>query len=247
VAISRPDAQREAWSVRKVFGCVLVWLACCGSTAQADEWMIPEPQGYHARGFGHVAEIFPPHSRRNDGDRPLCYFYAVGYPGTAWTVDARLEWKAVLINARMPYQALVSPQGDLVTLNEYGAVGYDNAVVIYDRRGGLVKAYAFDALLPADEISRQEAAGTITLSMSSRWWNRDAEYYFTAEPARLYIVLRGGNALEFSLQDGSFRYGPATGFAPLGALRAAPFANERAEVWATSLRFSSISDTLAGH
>jgi len=44
--------------------------------------------------------------------------------------DAELKWQAPLVNERKPYQAVISPQGDLVTLNEHGSIGYGNAVVI---------------------------------------------------------------------------------------------------------------------
>ena len=53
-----------------------------GASARADDWVRPEPTSFHSRGFGYVAEIFPPRSRQNSGDKPLCYFYELGYPGS---------------------------------------------------------------------------------------------------------------------------------------------------------------------
>jgi hypothetical protein len=41
---------------------------------------------------------------------------------------------APLVNERKPYQAVISQQGDLVTLNEHGSIGYGNVVVIYRPR-----------------------------------------------------------------------------------------------------------------
>jgi hypothetical protein len=219
--------------------------ALLGSTALADDWVRPAPTSFHARGFGFVAEIFPPMSRQNPGDKPLCYFYALGYPGSDWSVDARLLWKTPLINDRMPYQALVSQQGELVTLNEHGRVGYENAVVIYDKQGHLVRDYGLDELLPGPEASLNENTNKITISTSSRWWNKEATYYFLGEPSRFYVVLPWGTALEFFLDSGKVTYGPAAGFPALTAPRANQFANEQVEVWPTSLRFSSITDVLA--
>jgi hypothetical protein len=231
------------------------WFAVVGSPAAADDWPRPEPTSYHSRGFSYVAEIFPPQSRQNPGGKPLCYFYEVGYPGSDWTLDARLVWKAPLVNPTGPYQVVISPQGDLVTLNEHGRVGYDNAVAIYRRDGSLVRAYRLDQLLPATLISGNENEAKIPLSTSSRWWTRDARYYFLAQPARFYLALPWGSALEFLLESGEVSYAPVAAFPALAALRQKEAAdtargmfhslNEETEVWATSLRFYSITDVLA--
>ena len=215
-----------------------------GAPAAADKWARQEPTSYFSRGFGYVAEIFPPQSRQNPDDKPLCYFYEVGYPGSDWRVDARLKWTAPLVNLTGPHQAVLSPQGDLVTLNEHGHVGYENAVVIYRRDGTLLKAYALDDLLPSKEISLNENEAKVPISISSRWWTRDVKYYFLTEPARFYVVLPWGSALEFLLDSGKVDYAPMTAFAELGALRQRQFVNEETEVWPTSLRFSSITDVL---
>jgi hypothetical protein len=140
--------------------------ALLSASARADSWVRPEPTSFHSRGFGYVAEIFPAHSRQNSGDKPLCYFYELGYPGSDWRIDARLKWKAPLVNERMPYQALISQAGDLITLNEHGSVGYRNAIVIYDQLGRATKAYELDDLLPADEISMNENTNKIPISTS---------------------------------------------------------------------------------
>jgi hypothetical protein len=218
--------------------------ALLSASAGADEWVRPEPKSFHSRGFGYVAEIFPPNSRQNSGDKPLCYFYELGYAGNDWRIDARLKWKAPLVNERMPYQAVISQTGDLITLNEHGSVGYRNAIVIYDQLGRATKAYELDDLLPADEISMNENMSKIPISISSRWWTRDAKYYFFREPSRFYVVLPWGTALELLLKDGTFRYGAVGNFPELTRARSNPHAGEEAEVWQTSLRFSSITDVL---
>jgi hypothetical protein len=215
-----------------------------GASARADDWVRPEPTSFHSRGYGYVAEIFPPRSRQNPADLPLCYFYEIGHPGSDWRIEAKLKWAAPLVNETMPYQALISQAGDLVTLNDHGSVGYRNAIVIYDQLGHATKAYQLDDLLPADEISLNENTNRIPISTSSRWWNRDAKYYFYPEPSRFYIVLPWGTALELRVKDGAFRYGAAGSFPELAATRSNPNANEELEVWQTSLRFSSITNVL---
>ena len=239
--------------MRKLGWHLCVVLVLLADAARADEWVSPEPTSYHSRGFVQVAEIFPPHSRQNPGGKPLCFFYAMGYSGSDWKIEARLVWQGQLVNERMPYQALVSPEGDLVTLNEHGSVGYDNAVVLYRQDGTLVKAYALADLLSAEELESWERGGKVSLSTSSRWWTRDAKYYFLTEPRRIDIVLPWAYALEIPLDGSPATYGPVATFAALAALRRKEAAatghfgaiNEEVEIWATSLRFSSITDVLA--
>ena len=212
-------------------------ILCLSFSAAADEWMAPAPVSFHSRGFGYVAEVFPPRSRQNSTKKPFCYFYEVGYPGTAWKIDAKLKWKMPLANDLTPYQAVVSMQGRLVTLNEHGAVGYQNAVAIYSKTGSLVTRYQLHEFIPAADI------GQIETSESSRWWTKGAKYYFLENPSRLYVVLSWGKAVEFNLDTGRHKYAPAGEFSDLAKVMAkGDFANEETEIWATSLRFSSITD-----
>jgi hypothetical protein len=127
--------------------------------------------------------------------------------------------------------------GDLVTLNDYGKLGYENAVVIYNHDGRLVRSYSFDDLGLAAEIAR------IDQSTSSRWWNKTARYYFVAQD--FYVVLSWGKVLKFSLGDGAMSSGVAKDFAELSQATRNAYANEEVGVWRTSLRFASITDVKA--
>ena len=220
-----------------VFGFTVL---CLSFSAAADDWGAPEPLSFHSRGFGYVAEIFPPRSRQNSTDKPLCYFYELGYGGgTEWKIDAKLKWQAPLVNHVMPYQAVISMQGQLVTLNEYGALGYKNAVAIYSHDGALIKTYQLEDLIPTGD------SGKIETSMSSRWWNKDAKYYFLDSPGRLYIVLPWGKVGEFQLDTGRYKYGSSAQFSDVAKVVAKGInASEGTEIWATTLRFSSITDLM---
>ena len=59
---------------------------------------------------------------------------------------------------------------------------------------------------------------------------------------RLYLALQGGEILEFDLQSGRMRRGEISTFPDLQQVVERSFPNEEAEVWPTSLRFSSITD-----
>ncbi len=67
---------------------------------------------------------------------------------------ARPLCHCALVNAEMPYEAILSMDGHLVTLNEWHHAGYEHAVVIYDQGGKLVKSYALDQLLPQTDMHK---------------------------------------------------------------------------------------------
>ena len=224
-------------SIRKSIFAWAPIVLCLSTPAAADDWGAPEPVSFHSRGLGYVAEIFPPESRQNSTKKPICYFYEVGYGGTTWKVDATLKWKAPLINDLMPYQAVVSVNGRLVTFNEYAALGYKNAVAIYSPTGALVKTYQLDDLIPVIDREKFET------SMSSRWWNKDAKYFFLENPARLYVLLPWGKVLEFNLDTGRHEYGPSAEFHDLAKVMGKGiYGNEETKIWSISLRLSSITD-----
>jgi len=226
--------------MRKFILALEFMVLCLSFSANADEWGAPHPVSFNARGFGYVAEIFPPRSRQNTSDKPVCYFYEVGYGGgTEWRIDAKLKWKALLVNDLMPHQAIVSMRGRLITLNEYGSLGYKNAVAIYSQTGALVRSYQLDELIPASDT------GKIQTSVSSRWWNKDAKYYFLENPGRLYVVLPWGKVAEFHLDTGRYKYGPSAQFSEFTKVLAkGNMTSEETEIWETSLRFSSITDLM---
>jgi hypothetical protein len=225
--------------MRRFLVLPLLIAICPSFSAVADDWGAPHPVSFHSRGFAYVAEIFPPASRQNPDKKPLCYFYEMGYPGTSWKIDAKLKWKAPLVNDLMPHQAVVSMEGRLVTLNEYGTLGHKNAVAIYSQSGLLVRTFQLEELIPAADMAKIET------SESSRWWNKGAKYYFLEKPARLYVLLPWGNALEFFLDTGRFRYEPAARFSDLAKVLAkGNDTNEETGIWETSLRFSSVTDVV---
>jgi hypothetical protein len=74
---------------------------------------------------------------------------------------------------------------------------------------------------------------------------KNAKYYFLEKPARRYVTLPWGKVLEFNLDTGRFRYEPAARFSDLAKVLAkGNDTKEQAEIWETSLRFSSVSDVV---
>lgn len=205
----------------------------------ADRWALAEPASFHARGMSLVAEIFPTASRQNSGSRAFCYFYELGYPGTHWDVTPRLKWKGPLANEQMPVDAIVSMDGWLVTLDNWGGRGKAHAIVVYDPRGRLVADWSGDQLFA--NLSLQKIARD-RMSMSSIFWNEKAKYYFSRTNT-LFIAVADDVIIRIDLGRASYRVGNASTFRDYAALVADT--NAVTEIWKTSLRFSSMTDVLA--
>jgi hypothetical protein len=218
---------------------LIVWCLVVTSNVSADEWMLPEPASFHARGMSLVAEVFPPASRQNPGSHALCYFYEVGYPGTRWDIKPQLKWKRELANDRMPVEAIVSMDGWLVTFNDWGGMGKTHSIVVYDPGGRRVADWSGDQLFKdaaLQKIARER------MSVSSIWWNEKAKYYFTRASA-LFISLADNVVIRIDLAGGSYRVGVPATFRDYAIVSGDT--NGVTEVWKTSLRFSSITDLLA--
>jgi hypothetical protein len=197
----------------------------------------PQPVGFHSRGFSYVAEVFPPHARRNTGDHPRMYLYEVGYPGSQWRVDARRLWTAAL--PIMPRAALISMAGHVVTLDEHYQAGGDHAVVVFAPEGRLVRSIGLEHLLDRADLARVE------LSDCGRLWRDGAAFYFSRPPdAKLYVVFSWGRAVEIDLATGALRRGGLRDFETLRELTSQRWPNELAESWEINLRFSSLTDML---
>lgn len=211
---------------------ILAALASLSLPARADDWPAPHPRSWHATGFGRVVEVFPPKSRHNPTDRPYAYAYTVGYPGGDWKVDAKLAWKGPLANRNAPHAAVVASDGALVTFDEWGNLGYDHAIAVYDPAGKLLKSHKLDGLVPADVVDRDR-------SISSRYWRKGARYVIDAKARLLQIHLASAAAvIEVSLATGAAQYVAAAKARP-------PASPELTDIYETSLRFSSITDILA--
>jgi len=223
----------------KMLTIVVLWCRIATTTPSADDWMLPEPASFHARGMSLVAEVFPPASRQNAGSHALCYFYEVGYPGTQWDIKPRLQWKRELVNAHMPVEAIVSMDGWLVTFNDWYGAGMAHAIAVYDPRGRLVADWSGDQLFGHPALEMIARGRT---SMSSIWWNEKAKYYFSRTNI-LFISLQPDVVIRIALDRGSYRVGAPATFPDYETVSAD--GNAFTEVWKTSLRFSSITDILA--
>ena len=134
-------------------------------------------------------------------------------------------------------EAVVSMQGHLVTLDDYDELGADYAVVLFSSLGDRLAEYSLSELLTAEEISHSER------SDCGIHWRHGARYFFLLDLVpRLYLALPGGEILEFDLQSGRMNRGEISTFPDLRPVMERSFPNEEAEVWPTSLRFSSITD-----
>jgi hypothetical protein len=205
----------SATALRFFIAVVALCALVCAEHAKADSWMPPSTQTYVSSDEQTQAVVVP---------RPLrgsLHFFEDKVKGRTLagqasdsaqthpivyirrrTDDGR--WTPVrqwpLVNDVAPVHALVANGGKyLATFDNWHMLGHgDDAIVIYDARGRLIRKYALSDFLPVSYIE------TLPMSVSSIQWQGD-HYFFdddtlllqVAEPSfdhddstRLYVSVR---------------------------------------------------------
>mgnify|MGYP003673971617 CR=1 FL=1 len=169
---------------------LLLVLSVFVTAAHADQWMLPVPETFTSDNGVFRLTVFP---RELSGQ--LAYFEGIvdgeAAPGQAPTdvtkSEATLErlvenkyvseWRMPLVNDVAPVSALVSGRnGSFVTFDNWHSAGYgDDAIVIYDASGNLVKKYALTDLMTEEEFEN------LPRSVSSIHWSGDHHLYDNRE------------------------------------------------------------------
>jgi hypothetical protein len=143
-------------------GCACAALIFAGASALADQWLRPTTKQDHSPNKQYSFEVVP----QRDTSA-----HAKGLPkGTLFRVGAdgqsHEQWTIRLVNKVAPVSALVSDGGEYVVTfdNWYGKGFGDDVVVIYGAGGQVIKKYALEELLSAEEVKR------VPRSVSSRHW-----------------------------------------------------------------------------
>ncbi len=174
----------DACKVRATVARVCMALVACvllvPAPAFADSWLPPEEKSYVSDDGRWRLTVTP----RPIGGA-LAYFQdkvdglddAGGIPGEADHALARMErkdgrrwveaWRGPLVNDVSPVDALVSATGQVATFDNWHSRGHgDDAVVIYDAEGRLVRAVGLGDFLPAAYVK------ALPYSASSIHWGR---------------------------------------------------------------------------
>jgi len=111
--------------------------------------------------------------------------------------DKRTElWSRFLINNHAPVKVFVSNSGRYVlTMDEWHSVG-ELPVVIYGRRGYLIRVHNTDSLGLKDDIEH------ITRSVSSYWWNENSTSFFGPDGETFFVRLHWGKLVMLDLSSG---------------------------------------------
>jgi len=106
-------------------------------------------------------------------------------------------WSRNLINNQAPIRVYVADSGEYVlTMDEWGEVG-ELPVVIYGKRGELIRVHNTDSLGLADDI------GKIKQTVSSYWWNEDSINFFSPDGELFLMRLNWGKLIVLDLSSGN--------------------------------------------
>jgi hypothetical protein len=151
----------------------------------ADKWAPPKPRIFASSWGNYGFKLLNPQS---------------GGPsqGMLFHLDNQgkevIDWQKPLVNT--PQRVFVDDQTkQVVTIDTYGSAGYAHALVLYDDKGNVVKDYALEDVLTADEIKTK-----VPTTAGSRWWVKDAKFAFEGNQFRVHLAW--GRTIQVNLQTG---------------------------------------------
>lgn len=147
----------------------------------------------------------PPRESNSENER-FTLRLELGRPGTTRNCIATLfdreksahqseVWKRPLVNEIAPARVLIRNDGKfVVTLDEYRRGGARNALVIYGRRGELLRHFLLTDLLKRDDWQR------VRVRRGAVDWLSGARFAFEDSPEEFIITLRSGRLIHIDLR-----------------------------------------------
>lgn len=153
-----------------------------------------------------IANPRPPKETTSENER-FTLRLELGRPGTHRTCIATLTdreqaekrgevWKRSLVNEIAPARVLIRNDGKfVVTLDEYRRGGARNALVIYGRRGELLRHFLLTDLLKREDWQR------VRVRRGAVDWLSGARFGFEESPEEFVVTLRGNRLIRIDLNS----------------------------------------------
>lgn len=175
-----------------------------GRPVQADDWPAARPFQIFSASGKYFVRFVPGESI---GD-------TVGFAGARkgkfadallYALQADRSYKLLhqisLQNPVAPVDALVSDQGNFITLDNWHNLGYGKVVAIYGPAGKLIRSFELGELYPGQLLER------IARSMSSRHWRCQPSHFVEPkEQKSVYVAEALGGYFVFTLASGDMAY-----------------------------------------
>ena len=172
--------------VFKIAGVILVALIC---NAFPDEWGPVEQTEFFSPAHKYTLKIQPDPDWPNKPGHCSATLFRLG-------PKKEMVWSRDLINDQAPGRVYVADSGEYVlTMDEWGNVG-KLPVVIYGRRGVLIRVHSIESLGLDDDILK------IKQTVSSQWWNEDSISFFSADEELFLTRLHWGKWIVIELNSG---------------------------------------------
>ena len=178
----------KAW-----FGVLLVSVLC--ATAVADSWVGRyNPVLIYSHDTNYLVRIEPSKPSVGNAHFAQAHFYVRSEKS-----DNYEKYQSVALeNPIAPGDAVISNSGELVTFDNWGALGYEQVVVLYSKSGSVLASYDLSDLFSPAEIAK------IPTTETSRWW-RDRPRPTDIGDGEVWISLaKSEDVLVFKLSNGSF-------------------------------------------
>jgi len=197
-------------SMKRTLSVVFALVSAClalASAARADSWALPEPQKYYSPNKAYYLEVFPRKLEsqlkyfedKTEGREPAGsakglkdnYCKGAFYKRDGRGVYEKI-WEGRLVNDVAPVGALVSDRGEhFVTFDNWHALGYgDDVVVIYDRRGNVVRKMSLEDIYGKNPTVR------LPRSVSSIYWGTGDHIEEETQTLVLKVVAKWSGSFE---------------------------------------------------
>ena len=159
---------------------------------RADSWATPTPRLFTNAWGTHALKVLPAADKMfGPADAVLFTLDEKG--------NERPQWKGRLVN--LPHRVYLSPSTKhIVTIDTYGQLGYQHAVVIYTDGGKVVADYRLEDLVTAAEL-----ADKVMKTVSSRHWASGARIHFPDTANSVEIELKWGRTIKIDLETGKLK------------------------------------------
>jgi hypothetical protein len=161
-------------------------LFCLAPAASADRWGPPERLRALSPSGRFEARVQP---TGESGARLRVWRRTLPRPSLGYDVR--------VVNERSPVSLAVSEAGHVLTLDEWGALGHEHAMVLYAPDGRVLKDYTLEDFLSASELEDK-----VMYTVSSRRWLHLTESV-QADDKAFRLSTRWGEGLIVSLADGA--------------------------------------------
>ena len=168
---------------------VLLWIP----ESYADSWKSPTTKAAISADGIFVARVpLPVNERIRESVGSGVSVELYRFSGDSYVLLHSFE----LNSHRMPMLVFVSNAGTIITIDQWGAMGYGNIISIYSADGDVIAEHALDDIFSSSEIKKMQ------VTTSSIWWRSGDTPILDEDEGFLFLHDTFGSIVAVDIQTG---------------------------------------------